>query len=135
MNKLYDIDFPLWSKQQAQLLREGKFNELDLEHLIEEVEELGKSEYKTCRSYAILIMIYLLCLRYWETEKDYNERHWNSELYNFRLLLQKNLSNSIKNKLLQSWNELYQEAAKDFKDKTGLIAPQDCPFSTEEILG
>ena len=48
MNNLYDIDFNLWSKKQAQLLREGKFNELDLEHLVEEVEELGKGEYKDC---------------------------------------------------------------------------------------
>ncbi|CCQ50077.1 Protein of unknown function DUF29 [Crocosphaera watsonii WH 8502] len=64
MNKLYNIDFNLWSKQQAKLLREGKFNELDLENLIEEVEDLGKSEYKTCRSYTILIIIHLLFINY-----------------------------------------------------------------------
>ncbi|HAC65521.1 MAG TPA: DUF29 domain-containing protein [Cyanothece sp. UBA12306] len=134
MNNLYDIDFNLWSKKQAQLLRDGKFKELDLEHLIEEIEELGKSEYKTCRSYTILIIIHLLCLRYWDEEKQYNEKHWNRELYNFRLLLKKNLSTSIQNKLMENWVKIYQEAAQDFNKKTGLIAPQDCPFLVEDVL-
>ncbi|ACB50444.1 hypothetical protein cce_1094 [Crocosphaera subtropica ATCC 51142] len=134
MNKLYDIDFNLWSKKQAQLLREGKFHELDIEHLIEEVEDLGKSEYKTCRSYTILIIIHLLCINYWEVEKEYNEKHWQREVYNFRILLKKNLSTSIKNKLIENWQEIYQEAAQDFKEKTNLIAPESCPFAIEDIL-
>ncbi|MDJ0600999.1 MAG: DUF29 domain-containing protein [Crocosphaera sp.] len=135
MKKLYDIDFNLWSQQQAQLLREGKFNELDIEHLIEEVEDLGKSEYKTCRSYTILIIIHLLCINYWEAEKEYNENHWKREVYNFRILLKKNLSTSIKNKLIENWQEIYQEAAQDFKEKANLTAPENCPFVIEDILG
>ena len=135
MNKLYDIDFNLWSKKQAKLLREGKFNELDLENLIEEVEDLGKSEYKTCRSYTILIIIHLLFINYWEAEKQYNENYWKREVYNFRLLLKKNLSTSIKNKLIEKWEEIYQEAAEDFKEKANLTAPENCPFPIEDILG
>ena len=41
---LYEEDFPLWAERQAALLRAGRFDELDLENLIEEVEDLSRRE-------------------------------------------------------------------------------------------
>ena len=38
---LYEEDFYLWVERQADLLRDGRFRDLDLAHLIEEVEDLG----------------------------------------------------------------------------------------------
>ena len=38
---LYKEDLYLWSQAQAALLRAGRFDELDLENLIEEVEDVG----------------------------------------------------------------------------------------------
>jgi hypothetical protein len=39
---LYDADFYVWTIQQASLLRAKRFNELDLEHVAEEIESIGK---------------------------------------------------------------------------------------------
>ena len=36
---LYDEDFYVWAMKQAELLRDKRFDELDLAHLIEEVED------------------------------------------------------------------------------------------------
>ncbi len=44
MSKKYSTDFSSWISQTAQLLREQRWQELDLPKLIEEVEDLGKSE-------------------------------------------------------------------------------------------
>ncbi len=44
MEKAYTKDFNYWTQQTAQFLREGRWQEIDLENLIEEVEDLGKSE-------------------------------------------------------------------------------------------
>ncbi|NEQ84177.1 MAG: DUF29 domain-containing protein [Moorea sp. SIO2I5] len=44
MEKAYTKDFHSWTQQTAQLLREGRWQEIDLDNLIEEVEDLGKSE-------------------------------------------------------------------------------------------
>ena len=33
----YDSDLYTWSLEQADLLRQGKFDQLDLEHIIEEI--------------------------------------------------------------------------------------------------
>jgi hypothetical protein len=62
---LYDEDFYAWTQQQAQTLRE-QFrgdNRLDIEHLAEEVEDLGKSQLQSVESYLQQIMAHLLILR------------------------------------------------------------------------
>ena len=46
-SELYDNDFALWAERQAALLRARRFDELDLDHLIEEVEDLSRRERDT----------------------------------------------------------------------------------------
>jgi hypothetical protein len=40
----YGDDVLLWSKQQAQALRDARFADLDIEHLADEIEDVGKAE-------------------------------------------------------------------------------------------
>lgn len=44
MSGTYQVDFNTWTDQTAQLLREGRWAEIDTEHLIEEIEDLGKRD-------------------------------------------------------------------------------------------
>ncbi len=63
---LYDEDFYAWTQQQAEVLRthfQGD-NRLDVEHLAEEVEDLGKSELHAVESYVENIIAHLLKLDY-----------------------------------------------------------------------
>ncbi|AVQ71515.1 hypothetical protein MTo_02508 [Microcystis aeruginosa NIES-1211] len=48
--KLYDTDFNLWVEETAKLLKEGKWEYLDLENLIEEIEAMGRSDKKALKS-------------------------------------------------------------------------------------
>ena len=59
---LYEEDFPLWAERQAALLRAGRFDELDLENLIEEVEDLSRRERKSIESYVETILEHFLKL-------------------------------------------------------------------------
>jgi hypothetical protein len=61
---LYESDFHAWAKAQAGLLRAGRFGELDLGHLIEEVDDLGESLYRSARSRIRTIMEHLLKLEH-----------------------------------------------------------------------
>ena len=45
----YDKDFYSWTQEQAELLRNGQFSELDIDNLIEEVESMGRSEKRELR--------------------------------------------------------------------------------------
>ena len=38
----YEADIVAWSREQAQWLKAGQFDQLDLEHLAEEIEDVGK---------------------------------------------------------------------------------------------
>lgn len=44
---LYETDYYLWLKNTANLLREKNLAELDLPHLIEEIEDMGKREKRS----------------------------------------------------------------------------------------
>lgn len=43
---LYETDFAEWSDRTAALIRAGKFSEVDVENVAEEIESLGKSEHQ-----------------------------------------------------------------------------------------
>ena len=40
----YERDVVAWSIEQARLLRAGRFDEIDIEHIADEIEDVGKSE-------------------------------------------------------------------------------------------
>ncbi len=42
----YENDIVAWANEQARLLRAGRFDLLDLEHLAEEIEDVGRSEQR-----------------------------------------------------------------------------------------
>ena len=43
-NSIYESDFFTWTQEQAQLLRERRFEDLDLDNLVDEVASVGSSE-------------------------------------------------------------------------------------------
>lgn len=61
---LYEKDIYAWSKAQADLLRAGRFAELDLQHLVEEVADLGESLKRSVRHRVRTIIEHLLKLEH-----------------------------------------------------------------------
>jgi hypothetical protein len=78
-SKLYDEDFYAWTQEQAAALRALRGdNRLDIEHLAEEIEDLGKSDLYAVESYVQQIMAHLLKLDY--SGFDLSRRHWRAEI-------------------------------------------------------
>ncbi len=48
--QLYDEDLVAWAREQAYHLRAGRFELLDIEHLAEESEDVGRSEQRELAS-------------------------------------------------------------------------------------
>ncbi len=61
---LYDEDLYTWSLEQASLLRKRKFDQVDLEHIIEEIEDMSKSEKRTLQSFLETLLMHLLKWQY-----------------------------------------------------------------------
>ena len=62
--ELYEQDLYAWSELQADLLRRRRFAELDLDHVVEEIEDVGGSLYREVRSRIRTIMEHLLKLEH-----------------------------------------------------------------------
>ena len=96
---LYDEDFYAWTQQQAALLRRlpPAGNELDLEHIAEEIEDLGRSDLRAARSLCQHIIEHFLKLEF--SGLDEPADHWRDEIVEWRVQLEQILTRSIEAKL------------------------------------
>ena len=57
MNSSYDQDYYLWFVDQARLLRGGMWQHVDVDHLAEELEDMGKREKRALRSRTVVVLV------------------------------------------------------------------------------
>ncbi|MFB2877265.1 DUF29 domain-containing protein [Floridanema aerugineum] len=136
LKTLYETDGFKWLESTIELLKNRQFNALDLENLIEELEDLGRSEKRTTLSLLRNITEHLLFLQYWEREREYNSNHWKREIYNWRVDLEQQLTTTLLNYLRENLNLVYQRALKSANLETGdtVEFPSECPYSLEQLL-
>ena len=81
---IYEKDYYLWLKNTANLLREKNLAELDLPHLIEEIEDMGKREKRSLYSNLKILLMHLLKYRY-QPEKRSNSWRYTIEEHRQRI--------------------------------------------------
>lgn len=110
--KIYDRDFNLWLEETVTALKTRNMAALDWDNLIEEIEDMGRSQKNTLESYLQRLIEHLLKLRYWTQEKERCNRGWRSEVVNFRNRIKRILKKnpSLKNYLVEQYPEIYQDA-------------------------
>ena len=135
---LYERDFLLWTQQQAECLRRGRWADLDIEHLVEEVETLGRSEQKELGSYLQVLLMHLLKCQY---QPERRTKSWNNTLTNSRDKIHDCLEDTPSlQRLLQDleWvQKYYRRACRDAAKETQQpleTFPSECPFTIEQIL-
>jgi Domain of unknown function DUF29 len=135
---LYEEDFILWTKKNAELLRRKEFDCVDWENLIEEVECTGRSERQAVESLLTQIVIHLLKISYWQSARERNARHWIGEIATFRVQLKKKMKTAtLENHARDSFQEAYSDAreiliAARYVDETSI--PLEPFFSLEQAL-
>ena len=137
LKKLYEIDDYLWLEETIKLLKTKDLDNLDLDNLIEELESLGRNDLNKVRSLLRQIIIHILLLEYWQEEHYRNYRHWQGETIAFRDDLNNSLTTTLKNKLVQELDHIYNVAVKVVVQKTGLASnlfPDNCPYSLEQLF-
>ena len=136
---LYREDFAAWSNQQATLLRAARFDELDLAHLAEEIEDLGHSERDAVRSQVRRIAEHLLKLEYSPATEPRDG--WKDTLTDARSILEDKLSPSLRSDLESMLPRLYTQilpkarrALRRFGEHEAARAlPPACPYTLDEI--
>ncbi|WP_422139218.1 DUF29 domain-containing protein [Endozoicomonas sp. ALC020] len=155
MDNLYETDFYQWVQKQKQLLINRQFDQLDLENLIEEVGDMGKSEPRSIESHLTTLLLHLLKYEYqtyqledrWIAEMVVHT--WYPSMDNPRREIRKLLkqSPSLQPKTSQLMHAAYAEARIDaikqmnryIKQKSRKLNassfPDDCPWTFEQIMG
>jgi len=134
---LYERDIALWSTLMADLLRRGQFEQLDLEHLIDEVIDLGRRERDRLVSAVRLILHHLLK---WHYQPERRSRSWVKTIQRERINTQSYLEDtpSLQRILTQDWlQKTYNIARKEAALETELplnTFPEDCPYSWEQVF-
>ncbi|CCI38219.1 MAG: DUF29 domain-containing protein [Microcystis sp.] len=133
---LYEIDDSLWLEATIELLKAKRFDALDLENLIEELEDLGNEKRFRVASFLQQIIRHCLLLQFWTSEREYNQAHWESELVNFQDQLNTYLTASLRKYLEQEFDNIYQKALRYARKKTNnqVHFPNTCPYSLDELL-
>lgn len=133
---LYDVEYDQWLARTISLLKENRFNELDKDHLIEELEDLSRREKKTVERFLEQIIRHLLLWQYWTAEHDYNANHWQAEIMSFRTQINEDLTQNLRNHLQENQVKIYEKALSYVKQKTGYEVDfsENCPYTLDQLL-
>jgi len=135
-NDLYETDFYAWTQQQAQLLKEKRWADLDLDNLIEEVESVGGSNKKEIRNRLTVLISHLLK---WKFQPGLRGGSWTRTILDQRREIKEVLADSpsLKGYPQQVFATRYLGARLDASKETGIafeLFPEVCPFTIEEVL-
>jgi len=127
---LYDRDYALWIEGTIAQLAAGDWTEIDRDHLIEELADMGRRERLSLESNLVIILLHLLK---WEFQPALRSGSWAGSITEHRRQVNRALeiSPSLKNHLLTCYENARFQAAVE----TGLVLDQlpiDCPYSVEQ---
>jgi len=139
MNNLaleYERDIHAWTLHQMELLRRRQFAEMDVEHLIEELETMANRDKHELESRLAILIAHLLK---WQYQSDKRSGSWEGSIIEQRYRIDRQLagSPSLNPHLLVTMLKAYPAALKLAIKETRLapsIFPESCPYSMEQLL-
>ena len=144
-SQLYEADFYAWTRQQATELRRFAKTRpnlpLDLEHIAEEIRDLGNSEQDAAFRLAQRIIEHLLLIEY--SPAAVQRLHWADEIDGFGDQMKRKLSPTIRRHLTRGLRAVYaggrriveRKMRRHGEDRATAALPANCPFAVEQVLG
>lgn len=137
----YDDDYYSWTQEQAAFLKQGRIDLLDLEHLADEVADLGNSEIREFGSRLAVIIGHLLKLTVQIDRTPTQEKSWRTTI----LVQRDDLADHLaKNPGLKNPGICEQALKRGWRDglvlalrETGLdpdLFPAENPFTLDQLL-
>jgi hypothetical protein len=132
----YRQDFHAWALQNAQLLREGRLEEIDIDNIAEELEDIGASKERELES---RLGILLAHMSKWAYQPSRRGNSWRAIICEQRRriarLIKKNPS--LKSCLEEVFSDAYGDARLIAVRETGMDVeafPDESPFTLEQTL-
>lgn len=135
----YDTDIVAWANEQAQLLRTRQFTLLDIEHLAEEIADVGKSEQRELASRMAVLLCHLLK---WHYQPARQSTSWQLTIKTQRERIRRRLKQTPSLRQCLSDGDWLADAwddARDLAEKETAISyekfPETCPWPMDDVLG
>ena len=134
----YETDVIAWANEQSMLIRTGRFDMLDLEHIADEIEDVGKSEQRELESRMSVLLAHLIK---WQFQPDRRSKSWNLTIVDQRESITRRLKKtpSLKSSLndLDWWADAWQDARRMAAQETGIEYaefPKEFPWNFDQIM-
>jgi hypothetical protein len=143
-SELYDKDYGAWARRQIELLSAKRFADLDIAHLVEELEDMGRSERNELESRLTILLAHLLKWQFQYGQladhwREFKGDSWRATIIEQRDRITKRLQQSpgLRSTLDALTQEAYADATRLAAKETGLPSerfPRECPYAREQIL-
>jgi hypothetical protein len=136
VGQLYEQDLYLWAETTAHLLKQKRFSEIELDALIEELEDVGKSEKRGLKNQLKRIIMHLLK---WKYQPERRGKSWKMSIQNGREEIEDAIidSPSLRKTIPELIASVYPNARENAIAETDLddwVFPEQNPFTTGQIL-
>ncbi|SAK61607.1 hypothetical protein AWB80_02692 [Caballeronia pedi] len=138
MGTPYEKDVVAWAEEQAALLRAGKLASIDIEHIAEEIEDVGKSEQREFASRMAVLLAHLLK---WQLQPERRTNSWTNTVLTQRAAIERRLRKTPSLKPMLSdedwiadmWGDARELAANE--TRIGFADfPESCPWPMSSVL-
>ncbi len=132
----YEEDFYGWISANIGLLKQKRFGEMDIDHLIEELEDMGNNKKHALISRLAQLIFHLLK---WQYQPDFRGRSWDASIQEQRKRIKKLLleNPSLKSEIDMFIIDAYEDSIFLIKKETPIdlkLLPQECPYTFDQIM-
>ncbi|MBK5966557.1 hypothetical protein CCR95_21395 [Thiocystis minor] len=133
---LYERDIYAWTQQTAELLKQRRFQDIDVEYLIEELESMGRRDRQELISRLKILLGHLLK---WQYQPPHRSSSWRGSILEQRLRIRDLLQDcpSLRPFLPEAVAAAYADGAKLASKETGLPLdhfPGQSPYALDSLL-
>lgn len=132
---LYEADETAWLDSMAELIQQGRFDELDYLHLGEYLADMARRDRREVKSRLTTLLAHLLK---WTHQSNKRSRSWRATIVVQRHELEDALGRGVlRNYAVDVLPEVYLNGVERASAETGLPAatfPAQCPYTLDQLL-
>ena len=131
----YEADYAAWISAQAAALQSGRFDELDIANLVDEVESLGRSDFAAFASAIEIVLIHMLK---WQVQPERRTPSWVASIAEHRSRIAQALEDNpsykarVEEAVVRAWRTAPAHAAAETNLPLKLF-PKQNPFDWDAI--
>ena len=131
----YEADYGAWIAAQAAALQSGRYQDLDIPNLVDEVESLGRSDFAAFTSAIEIVLLHMLK---WDIQPERRTSSWVASIDEHRSRIAQHLEDnpSYKARLSDAVTRAWRTAPAKAAAETNLpqkLFPKQNPFDWDAI--